>query len=111
MSPIRLNLINLNNLAVEFNADQIEHFVESIIPLTESSPLLQYLRVDCPDHITSDDIHLQRSIDELYTHGVGSKSPFVRAPSPEELTRTRPGEMGFLLTPKHLLMPSECPRR
>ncbi|VDD78857.1 unnamed protein product [Mesocestoides corti] len=106
MSPITLNLVNLNNLDVEFNADQIEHFVESIIPLTESSPLLQYLRADCPDHITSDEIHLQLSIDELYTHVVSSKSPFVRAPSPEELTRVRPGEMGFILTPKHLLMPS-----
>ncbi|VDK32500.1 unnamed protein product [Taenia asiatica] len=99
----RLLLVNLNHLEVDFNAIQIERFIESIIPLTESSPLLQYLRADSPDHITSEPITLRIATDDLYTYVISSGRIFVRAPSPEELTRVRVGEMGFLLTPKHLL--------
>lgn len=99
----RLLLVNLNHLEVDFNANQIERFIESIIPLTESSPLLQYMRADSPDHITSEPIILRIATDDLYTHVISSGRIFVRAPSPEELTRVRAGEMGFLLTPKHLL--------
>ncbi|KAL5106923.1 FRAS1-related extracellular matrix protein 1 [Taenia crassiceps] len=99
----RLLLVNLNHLEVVFNAIQMERFIESIIPLTESSPLLQYLHADSPDHITSEPITLRIATDDLYTHVISSGRMFVRAPSPEELTRVRAGEMGFLLTPKHLL--------
>lgn len=99
----RLILVNLNHLEVDFNAIQIERFIESIIPLTESSPLLQYLRADSPDHITSEPITLRITTDDLYTHVISSGRIFIRAPGPEELTRVRAGEMGFFLTPKHLL--------
>lgn len=98
--------VNLNSLEVDFSAGEIERFVESILQFTESSPLLQYLRADSPDHINSEPIVLQVTTDELYTHVVSSNATFAHAPSPDEVTRVRAGEMGFYLTPKHLLAPN-----
>lgn len=84
---------------------QVGRFVESILPLTESTPLLQYLLVDSPHQVTTDPIRLQLKPDELYSHVSTSRLPFVRAPSPEELTLIRTSEMGFFLTPHHILTP------
>ncbi|VUZ41620.1 unnamed protein product [Hymenolepis diminuta] len=66
---------------------------------------MQYIRSDYPDRITAEPLSLQINIDELYSYVSSTSKIFSRAPSAEELTRVRSGEMGFFLTPKHLLSP------
>ncbi|VDO09292.1 unnamed protein product [Rodentolepis nana] len=102
LNPIELLVINLNHLEFDFNSDHVQRFVESII-LSESSPLMQYIRYDNPDRITAEPLSLQINGDELYSYVSSTEKIFSRAPSAEELTRVRSGEMGFFLTPKHLL--------